>query len=78
MNIFTQLYYKYRRMSKAMKPFLLTAGPGIIVIVAEDDGGCTTTYTTGDQHNIDLPRDIKIRKRRDHEYLTYLKSCDSL
>jgi Mn2+/Fe2+ NRAMP family transporter len=44
MNIFTRLYYRYRRMSKAMRLFLLTAGPGIIVMVADNDAGGITTY----------------------------------
>jgi NRAMP (natural resistance-associated macrophage protein)-like metal ion transporter len=55
MNIFTQLYYKFRRMSKAMKLFLLTAGPGIIVMVADNDAGGITTYTaTGAKYGMHL------------------------
>jgi hypothetical protein len=55
MNIFTQLYYKFRRMCKAMKLFLLTAGPGIIVMVADNDAGGITTYTaTGAKYGMHL------------------------
>ena len=55
MNIFTRLYYQFRRMSKAMKLFLLTAGPGIIVMVADNDAGGITTYTaTGAKYGMHL------------------------
>ena len=45
MNIFTRLYYQYRRFAKAIRLFLLTAGPGIIVMDADNDAGGITTYT---------------------------------
>jgi len=55
MNIFTRLYYRYRRMSKAMRLFLLAAGPGIIVMVADNDAGGITTYTvTGAKYGMHL------------------------
>jgi len=55
MNIFTRLYYRFRRMSKAMRLFLLAAGPGIIVMVADNDAGGITTYTaTGAKYGMHL------------------------
>lgn len=37
-------FYKYRRVIKALKLFFLIAGPGIIVMVADNDAGGITTY----------------------------------
>ena len=55
MNIFTRLYYRYRRILKASRLFLLAAGPGIIVMVADNDAGGITTYTvTGAKYGMDL------------------------
>jgi len=55
MNIFTRLYYEYRKLSKAVKFFLLAAGPGIIVMVADNDAGGITTYTaTGAKYGMHL------------------------
>jgi len=44
MNIFTRLYYRYRRILKAIQLFLLISGPGIIVMIADNDAGGITTY----------------------------------
>jgi len=46
MNFWAKLFYKYRRVVKAIRLFLLIAGPGIIVMVADNDAGGITTYTT--------------------------------
>ncbi|MFI5295850.1 MAG: hypothetical protein ACHQ0Y_12600 [Thermodesulfovibrionales bacterium] len=42
MNIFTQLYYSYRRIIKAIQLFLIISGPGIIVMIADNDAGSIT------------------------------------
>ena len=39
-------YYAYRRGVKALRLFGAIAGPGIIVMVADNDAGGITTYTT--------------------------------
>jgi NRAMP (natural resistance-associated macrophage protein)-like metal ion transporter len=39
-------YYAYRRCVKALRLFCAIAGPGIIVMVADNDAGGITTYTT--------------------------------
>jgi len=53
MNIFTGLYYLYRRSAKTLWLYLLTAGLGIIVMVADNDAGGITTYTTtGDKYGM--------------------------
>lgn len=55
MNFWAKLFYKYRRAAKAIRLFLLIAGPGIIVMVADNDAGGITTYTTtGAQYGLHL------------------------
>lgn len=55
MNILSRFYYKYRRMMKAFRLFLMIAGPGIIVMVADNDAGGLTTYTaTGAKYGYGL------------------------
>lgn len=50
MNILSKLYYRYKKILKTMRLYLLIAGPGIIVMVADNDAGGITTYTvTGAQ-----------------------------
>jgi NRAMP (natural resistance-associated macrophage protein)-like metal ion transporter len=49
------LYYEYRRIKKAILLYLLLAGPGIIVMVADNDAGGITTYAaTGAKYGYDL------------------------
>jgi NRAMP (natural resistance-associated macrophage protein)-like metal ion transporter len=40
------LFYRFRKSAKAVKMFAAIAGPGIIVMVADNDAGGITTYTT--------------------------------
>src|SRR5271169_2642744 len=55
MNIFTRLYYRYRRILKAIQLFLIISGPGIIVMVADNDAGGITTYAaTGAKFGFNL------------------------
>jgi len=55
MNIFTQLYYRYRRSIKAIQLFLIISGPGIIVMIADNDAGGITTYAaTGAKYGYNL------------------------
>jgi NRAMP (natural resistance-associated macrophage protein)-like metal ion transporter len=44
MNFFAKSFYEYRRVWKAIKIFLMISGPGIIVMVADNDAGGITTY----------------------------------
>ena len=44
MNFLAKIFYRYRRFAKAVKLFLMIAGPGIIVMVADNDAGGITTY----------------------------------
>ena len=44
MNLFTRLYYVYRKMWKAIVLYFIIAGPGIVVMVADNDAGGITTY----------------------------------
>ncbi len=45
MNFWSNLYYRYRRFAKAFRLYLLLAGPGLIVMFADNDAGGITTYT---------------------------------
>ena len=55
MNLFARLFYKYRRFAKALRLYLIMAGPGIIVMVADNDAGGITTYSvTGARYHYDL------------------------
>ena len=55
MNFFSRLYYRYKKLWKVVSLFMLIAGPGIIVMVADNDAGGITTYTvTGAQYSFHL------------------------
>ena len=44
MNYLSRFYYQYRRAIKALHLYLLIAGPGLIVMIADNDAGGITTY----------------------------------
>ncbi|MCL4468515.1 MAG: divalent metal cation transporter [Deltaproteobacteria bacterium] len=55
MDIMSTAYYDIRRVVKFLKIFALVAGPGIIVMVADNDAGGITTYAvTGAQTGYSL------------------------
>ena len=55
MNILSKFYYRYRKILKTIRLYLMIAGPGIIVMVADNDAGGITTYTaTGAQYGFHL------------------------
>ncbi len=55
MKFLSHLYYEYRRVKKAILLYLLLAGPGIIVMVADNDAGGITTYAaTGAKYGYGL------------------------
>ncbi len=55
MNFWTNLFYKYRRGWKALKTYLILAGPGVIVMIADNDAGGITTYAaTGAKYGYHL------------------------
>ena len=55
MDFLSKLFYSYRRVAKAVKLFILIAGPGIIVMVADNDAGGITTYAvTGAKYGYNL------------------------
>ncbi|MHB8743394.1 MAG: NRAMP family divalent metal transporter [Sulfuricaulis sp.] len=55
MKLFPQLYYQYRKVWKAIKLYFLIAGPGIVVMVADNDAGGITTYAaTGAKYGYNL------------------------
>jgi Mn2+/Fe2+ NRAMP family transporter len=55
MKILPKLYYWYQRIAKAVMLYLVIAGPGIIVMVADNDAGGITTYAaTGAKYGYSL------------------------
>src|ERR1700704_6754818 len=55
MSFWATLYYHYRRLFKTIKLYLILAGPGIVVMVADNDAGGITTYAaTGAKYGYHL------------------------
>jgi len=55
MRLVPRLYYLYRRTWKRLAIFSAVAGPGIIVMVADNDAGGITTYAvTGSRYGFNL------------------------
>ncbi|HLP44299.1 MAG TPA: divalent metal cation transporter [Candidatus Kapabacteria bacterium] len=55
MNFWSRLFYKWRRVWKFLKLYLIIAGPGVIVMVADNDAGGITTYVaTGAKYGYHL------------------------
>ena len=55
MNFLSQIYFRLRRILKAIRLFLLLAGPGLIVMIADNDAGGITTYAaTGAKYGYHL------------------------
>jgi len=54
-NYFSKLYYWLRKAWKAARLYLILAGPGIVVMVADNDAGGITTYAaTGAKYGYHL------------------------
>jgi NRAMP (natural resistance-associated macrophage protein)-like metal ion transporter len=52
---FSNLYYEFRRIWKAIRLFFILSGPGIVVMVADNDAGGITTYAaTGARYGYHL------------------------
>ncbi len=55
MGFWARLFYRYRRMAKIIRLFFLISGPGIIVMLADNDAGGITTYAaTGARYGYEL------------------------
>jgi len=55
MDAVSRLYYANRRIMKFLRLLTIIAGPGILVMVADNDAGGITTYTaTGAKYGYDL------------------------
>ncbi len=55
MNPLSKLYYGFRKIWKAIQLYLVLAGPGIVVMVADNDAGGITTYAaTGAKYGYNL------------------------
>lgn len=54
-NSFARIYYNYRRITKTVILFLIISGPGVIVMLADNDAGGITTYAaTGAKYGYGL------------------------
>jgi NRAMP (natural resistance-associated macrophage protein)-like metal ion transporter len=54
-NFFAKIYYGLRKAWKAVRLYLVIAGPGIVVMVADNDAGGITTYAaTGAKYGYHL------------------------
>lgn len=55
MNFFSKLYYRLRKSWKAVQLYLVIAGPGLVVMIADNDAGGITTYAaTGAKYGYNL------------------------
>ena len=55
MNLFAKIYYNIQKYWKAFKIYLIVAGPGLVVMVADNDAGGITTYAaTGAKYGYHL------------------------
>jgi len=55
MGLPSTLFYEFRRSAKALRWFAAIAGPGIIVMVADNDAGGISTYAvTGSKYGFNL------------------------
>jgi Mn2+/Fe2+ NRAMP family transporter len=51
----SKFYYRFRKMWKAIQLYLIIAGPGLVVMVADNDAGGITTYAaTGAKYGYNL------------------------
>ena len=55
MDFFSVLYYRFKKVWKAIRLYLVIAGPGLVVMIADNDAGGITTYAaTGAQYGYHL------------------------
>jgi Mn2+/Fe2+ NRAMP family transporter len=55
MDFFSKLYYRLRKAIKALQLYLVIAGPGLVVMIADNDAGGITTYAaTGAKYGYNL------------------------
>ena len=55
MDIFSVFYYRFKKVWKAIRLYLVIAGPGLVVMIADNDAGGITTYAaTGAQYGYHL------------------------
>jgi NRAMP (natural resistance-associated macrophage protein)-like metal ion transporter len=55
MDFFSTLYYRTKKVLKSLKMYLAIAGPGLVVMIADNDAGGITTYAaTGAKYGYHL------------------------
>lgn len=55
MDFFSLLYYRFKKIWKAIRLYLVIAGPGLVVMIADNDAGGITTYAaTGARYGYHL------------------------
>lgn len=55
MNLFSKMFYQARKVWKSIRLYLMLSGPGLVVMVADNDAGGITTYAaTGAKYGYGL------------------------
>lgn len=55
MDFFSALYFRFKKVWKAIRLYLVIAGPGLVVMIADNDAGGITTYAaTGAKYGYHL------------------------
>lgn len=55
MNLFSKMFYEARKVWKSIRLYLMLSGPGLVVMVADNDAGGITTYAaTGAKYGYGL------------------------
>ena len=55
MDFFSVLYFRFKKVWKAVRLYLVIAGPGLVVMIADNDAGGITTYAaTGAKYGYHL------------------------
>ena len=55
MDFFSLLYFRFKKVWKAVRLYLVIAGPGLVVMISDNDAGGITTYAaTGAKYGYHL------------------------
>ena len=55
MDFFSLLYFRFKKVWKSIRLYLAIAGPGLVVMIADNDAGGITTYAaTGAKYGYHL------------------------
>ena len=54
MNLLSKAYYRYKKLLKVIRLFLIIAAPGIIVMVADNDAGVSQPIPQREQNSVSI------------------------